>query len=117
MARIGSLAPDALDLVARRFRVLSEPLRLRILQVLQKGERNVSELTSLLHATQPNVSKQLRTLQESGFLGRRQEGTHAYWFIADPSVFKLCDLVCDSLHARFAAHTRLLGRGRHSGGG
>jgi DNA-binding transcriptional ArsR family regulator len=112
MGRLDSLAPDALGLLARRFRVLSEPIRLRILQTLQRGERNVTELTSLLQATQPNVSKQLRVLQESGFIGRRQEGNNAYWFIADSSVFELCDLVCAGLHARLSAHVRLLGRAR-----
>ena len=112
MARIDSLGADALDLVAARFRVLSEPFRLRILQILQKGERNVSELTSRLQATQPNVSKHLRALQLAGFVGRRQEGNNAYWFIEDPSVFPLCDLVCTGLRARLSAHSRLLSPAR-----
>ena len=109
---MNDLAPEALELVAQRFRVLADPLRLRLLQLLVGGRRNVTELTSRLATTQPNVSKQLRVLQESGFIGRRQEGNNAYWFIADPSVFELCDLVCAGLHARLSAHVRLLGRAR-----
>ena len=107
------LAPDALDLVSGRFRALADPLRLRLLQVLARGPRNVTDLTGLTSASQPNVSKQLRVLQQAGFVGRRAERNNAYWFIADPSVFELCDLVCAGLQARFTSQARLLsGAGR-----
>ncbi|HKB81433.1 MAG TPA: metalloregulator ArsR/SmtB family transcription factor [Thermoanaerobaculia bacterium] len=102
------LPPEAIALVAGRFRVLAEPLRLRILQVLRGGEKNVGELTAALETTQPNVSKHLRVLQEAGFIGRRQEGNNAYWSITDESVFDLCDLVCNALYTRVSAHVRLL---------
>ena len=104
------LSPEALQLVAGRFRVLAEPLRLRILQLLRGGEKNVSELTSILGTTQPNVSKHLRVLQEAGLISRRQSGTTVYCFIADPSVFELCDVVCTSLQARVSAQARIFGR-------
>src|SRR6266508_6083301 len=55
-----ALSPEALQLVAERFRVLAEPLRLRILQLLRSGEKNVTELTTQLATTQPNASKHLR---------------------------------------------------------
>ncbi|HEV8433442.1 MAG TPA: metalloregulator ArsR/SmtB family transcription factor [Thermoanaerobaculia bacterium] len=112
-SRVLSLSPDALDLVADRFRVLAEPQRLRILQLLHDGEKNVTELTDSLQTTQPNVSKHLRMLQEAGLVGRRQAGNTVYCFIADPTVFDLCDLVCTSLSERVAAHAQLLaGTGR-----
>lgn len=101
------LSPEALQLVADRFRVLAEPLRLRILQLLRNGEKNVTELTAILGTTQPNVSKHLRVLQEAGLIGRRQSGTTVYCFVADPSVFELCDVVCTSLHARMSAQARI----------
>jgi len=106
------LSPDALQLVAQRFRVLSEPLRLRILQALREGEKNVTELTEIADSTQPNVSKHLRVLQEAGLIGRRQEGNSVYCFIADSSVFDLCDTVCGSLYSRVAAQSRLFARRR-----
>jgi ArsR family transcriptional regulator len=102
------LSPEALQLVAERFRVLAEPLRLRLLQLLRTGERNVTELTAQLATTQPNASKHLRVLQESGFIGRRQAGTSVYYFVTDSSVFELCDVVCTSLYARMSAQARLL---------
>ena len=104
------LSPEAIQLVAERFRVLGEPLRLRILQLLRSGERNVTELTTQLSTTQPNASKHLRLLQETGLIGRRQAGTSVYYFINDPSVFELCDVVCTSLHARMSSQARLLER-------
>ena len=95
------MTPEALEMVASRFKVLSEPLRLRILQILEEGEKSVTELTELTGATQPNVSKHLRILTEAGFVGRRQEGNTVWCFIADPSVMALCDTVCGSLRDRF----------------
>ena len=109
---MNDLAPEALELVAQRFRVLADPLRLRLLQLLVGGRRNVTELTSRLATTQPNVSKQLRVLQQAGFVGRRAEGNNAYWFVADSSVFELCDLVCSRLQARLTSHARLLSPAR-----
>ena len=92
-----ALSPQALELVANRFKVLSEPLRLSILQQLEIGRLGVGELASALGATQPNVSKHLKMLQDAGLISRKQEGNKVYYSISDPSVFALCDLVCGSL--------------------
>jgi DNA-binding transcriptional ArsR family regulator len=94
------LDPAVLDLVANRFRILGEPVRLRILAVLNQKEMSVTDLTEAVGSSQPNVSKHLRILQEAGLVGRRQEGNTVYCFISDPSVFELCDLVCGSLSER-----------------
>lgn len=83
-----------MDLVARRFRTLGEPLRLRILEELEAGEKTVGELVEALDGNQPNVSKHLQVLFDAGLVSRRREGTSAYYAISDPMVFKLCDLVC-----------------------
>lgn len=101
------LSPQAVDLLASRFRVLGEPLRIRILQELQDGEKNVSELVEAVGSTQPNVSKHLRILQEAGMVDRRQEGNQVYCFIADPSVFALCDAACSGVGRRLSRHARL----------
>ncbi len=102
------LSTEALQLVAERFRVLAEPSRLRILQLLRTGEKNVTELTIRLATTQPNASKHLRLLQEAGFIGRRQAGISVYYFVTDLSVLEVCDAVCTSLYTRMAAQARLL---------
>ncbi len=105
--RHAKLSPEAVELVAGRFRVLGEPLRVRILQELRDGERNVSELVAATGSTQSNISKHLRTLQEAGLVGRRQSGNQVYCYIDDPSVFDLCDSVCESVGDRLVRDARL----------
>jgi DNA-binding transcriptional ArsR family regulator len=99
---------DALELVAARFRAMGEPLRLRILQQLENGERTVSALAESVGATQPNVSKHLKVLQDAGLLKRRQQGNSAYYAIADPMVLELCDMICSRLHDRLEAQVGAL---------
>src|SRR5215510_10911200 len=98
-----AMPPEALELVAARFKVLAEPLRLRILQVLEAGEMSVTEITEAVKSTQPNVSKHLRLLQDAGLIVRRQEGNLIYCSIGDDQIFELCEVVCSSLRRRFAA--------------
>ena len=90
------MSEKMLDLVARRFRTLGEPYRLRILQELETGEKSVSELVAALDGNQPNVSKHLQILSDAGLIGRRREGTSIFYAVSDPMVFKLCALVCSS---------------------
>jgi len=91
------LSDEALELVAQRFKALSEPLRLKLIMVLMDGPKNVGELVGETRATQANVSRHLQTLAEAGILKRDKKGLHVYYAISDPSVFQLCDLVCGSL--------------------
>ena len=84
------------DLVARRFRTLGEPYRLRLLQELESGEMTVNELVNALAGNQPNVSKHLQILHDAGLVARRRARTSIFYAICDPMVFKLCDLVCRS---------------------
>lgn len=97
MAKKTPLTDDALELVARRFAVLAEPMRLRLIQALFDGEKNVTELVEATEGTQANVSRHLQTLTQAHILGRRKEGLQVFYAIADPSIFKLCELVCGSL--------------------
>lgn len=103
------MSPEAISLVASRFRVLSEPLRLQILQYLEGGEASVTSITNAVGATQPNVSKHLRMLQDEGLVARRSEGNTAYYRIADDSIFELCRVVCGSLKERFTERSAMFG--------
>ena len=103
-----NLSNEALELIAARFKVLAEPLRLRILNALQDGEKSVGELSEAVEASQPNVSKHLKILQDAGILNRQQKGNAVYYSIADQSIFDLCDLVCNSLEQRLKDHARIL---------
>jgi DNA-binding transcriptional ArsR family regulator len=91
------LNDQTLDHVARRFKLLGEPMRLKLLSHLQEKEKCVQDLVDLTGAGQANVSKHLSLLTSHGILGRRKEGLHVYYFIADETVYKLCDIVCSSL--------------------
>lgn len=102
------MTPEALELVAARFRAMGEPLRLRILQELEDGERSVSALTGKVISTQPNVSKHLKILQDTGLVKRRQQGNSAYYSIADAMVFELCEMICSRLRDRLEAQVGAL---------
>lgn len=97
------LPPEALDQVAAYFQVLSEPTRLTLLNLLRAGERNVGELAQATGYTAANVSRHLALLTRHGFLARESRGTAAYYRIADPSVYALCDLVCGNIARRLEA--------------
>ena len=90
------LSDQMIELVARRFRMLGEPQRLRILQLLEARERTVGDIVETLEGNQPNISKHLQSLYDAGLVGRRRKGNNIYYSIADPVVFKLCALVCRS---------------------
>ncbi len=98
----------AIELVAHRFAVLAEPMRLRLLKALFGGEQNVNALVAALGGTQSNISRHLQTLANAGILGRRKDGLEVYYFIADDSIFGLCELVCGSLEKQLSAQARTL---------
>ncbi len=94
------LSDSALDLVAMRFRSLGEPMRLKILRLLEGGEMTVGQLVEQLNSSQANISKHLKVLVSAGILARRAEGTAAYYSITDPVILKVCDTVCGGLAER-----------------
>jgi len=107
------LSGDALVLVARRFGVLSEPMRLRLLHALFDGAKSVSALVQATQGTQANVSRHLQTLADAGMVERRREGLQVFYSISDPTIFDLCELVCGALEKQHAARAgTLAGRGR-----
>jgi ArsR family transcriptional regulator len=98
-----NLSEAALEKVAERFKALSEPTRLTLLYHLMDGEKTVSQLVEETGASQANVSKHLGLLLDAGVLGRRKQGTSAFYRITDESVFELCDVVCGSILDRLTA--------------
>jgi DNA-binding transcriptional ArsR family regulator len=92
----------AMEELARYFGALATPIRLKILNALMEGERNVGELTALTGCTQANVSKHLAVLAQSAMVARTPSGTSVYYRIVDPRVYKLCALVCDNIGRRYA---------------
>jgi DNA-binding transcriptional ArsR family regulator len=97
------LPEQVVELVAHRFRVLSEPARIRLLDALRAGPASVGQLGERLGLSQQNASKHLGVLADAGLLERTRAGTSAFYSISDPTVFTLCEVVCDSLRDRLAA--------------
>ena len=88
------------ELIAQRFRVIGEPMRIRLLDQLRAGPATVSELCGVLETSQQNVSKHLGVLLQAGIVSREKRGNHAVYSIVDPSVFELCEQVCGGLRRR-----------------
>lgn len=103
------LPEPVVELVARRFRVIGEPMRIRILDRLRGGEVSVAELTEHLGTSQQNVSKHLGVLHDAGILARRKQGTSTLYAIEDESVLALCEQVCGGLQRQFADLAELVG--------
>ena len=94
-----SESDQVFELAAELFRVMSAPLRLKIISSLCDNEKNVSELLSEISTTQPNMSQHLNTLYQSGVLGKRRDGVQIYYRIVNKRVVTLCRAVCIQIAA------------------
>jgi DNA-binding transcriptional ArsR family regulator len=101
------MTPEVLALVAERFKALAEAARLEILNALRGGEMTVGELVDATELGQGNVSKHLQLLHSLGFVRRRKEGLFVYYALADKSVFRLCDIMCDRIEAETKTRRKL----------
>ena len=88
---------EVFELAAEVFRIMSAPMRLKIISALCNGEKNVGELLAEIDTTQPNMSQHLNTLYKAGVLGRRREGVQIYYRIINERVVTLCRAVCTQI--------------------
>jgi ArsR family transcriptional regulator len=79
--------------VAEQFRVLGEPMRLKILQALCVKPLTVTEIVGATGATQSNVSKHLALLAGAGAITRQKNGQFVYYGMSNPLTMRLCELV------------------------
>ena len=91
------LPAPLVELIAERFRVLGEPMRIRLLDALREAPATVQELQRATGASQQSVSKHLGLLLRSGLVSRSKEGNFSLYAIADEGVFELCEQVCGGL--------------------
>jgi DNA-binding transcriptional ArsR family regulator len=96
-----NLVSEAAEIIAARFRLFGEPMRLRILIALGEKELTVTEVVEATGGHQANISKHLGILLDSGVVRRRKEGVLAYYSVADPTAIELCATVCRSLQQHF----------------
>lgn len=88
---------EMLTAVANRFKLLSEPMRLKIIRTLCESERTVQEIVNEISASQANVSKHLALMHDNGIVNRRKEGLKCYYSIADNSIIFACYLTSKSV--------------------
>ena len=108
------LPEPLVDLIAARFRVLAEPMRIKLLDRLRDGDATVTELQEALGASQQNLSKHLGVLLNAGMVARTKQGTSSLYSIADPGVFELCDQVCGGLRRQVSELDAILQTGMES---
>ena len=89
------------ELIARRFKALSDPTRLRVLnQLRERGAASVGEIAEAIDGSQQNVSKHLGALAAEGFVSRQKQGTSSIYRISDPTVLELCEVVSAGIEAQ-----------------
>lgn len=96
------LPEPLVELIAQRFRVIGDPVRIRLLDRLRDGSATVGELVAAVGGSQQNVSKHLGVLHQAGVVSRTKEGTAVRYAILDETVFALCEQVCGGLRAQLA---------------
>ncbi len=97
---------EVFEMAAEVFRIMSAPMRLKIISALCNGEKNVGELLAEITTTQPNMSQHLNTLYKAGVLGRRREGVQIYYRIINERVVKLCRAVCTQIAIEAVGESR-----------
>jgi len=85
------------EAIAERFRILGEPMRIRLLDALREGPATVQELQQATDSSQQNVSKHLGVLLRSGMVSRRKEGNFSLYAVAEEGVFDLCEQICGGI--------------------
>jgi DNA-binding transcriptional ArsR family regulator len=106
MSKLDSVPLEVVQPIAEYFSILSEPMRLKILNLLGEGDKSVQEIVYLTKSSQANVSKHLKVMLQAGIINRSPKGTSAYYSIEDPLIFDLCRLVCNRLAERIEQQAR-----------
>ena len=97
---------EVFELAAEVFRIMSAPMRLKIISALCNGEKNVAQLLAEIPTTQPNMSQHLNTLYKAGVLGRRRDGVQLYYRIINERVVTLCRAVCTQIAIETVGESR-----------
>ena len=88
---------EVFDQAAELFRVMSAPMRLKIISSLCTSEKNVTQLLTEINTTQPNMSQHLNTLYHAGVLDKRREGVQIFYRIVNDRAAQMCRAVCTQI--------------------
>lgn len=97
------MTDQTFESAADLFRVMSAPMRLKIINCLCDGEKNVSYLLTQVDTTQPNMSQHLNTLYQAGILGKRREGVQIFYRLIDQRIVAICEAVCADIANKTAS--------------
>ncbi len=101
-----NMPDEMLEAVSNRFKLLSEPMRLKILRTLCEGERTVQEIVRETGASQANISKHLALMHDNGVVNRKKDGLKCYYRISDDSIvyagFLISKSVIENLQDRLS---------------
>lgn len=109
MALPSPIPAELAEIIAARLRVIGDPSRIRLLDLLRDGELSVGEITERLGVSQQNASKHLGVLLQAGIVARRKERTSSLYSVADESVYSLCEQVCGGLERQLSELQALVG--------
>src|ERR1035437_8297534 len=99
---------DLAEMIAARLRIIGDPTRIPILDLLRDDELSVTQLTEQLVASQQNASKHLGTLLHAGIVARRKDGNSSIYSLADRGVYELCEQVCGGLQLQLTELSALV---------
>lgn len=88
------ISDEMMNVMAQRFKAMSEPLRLKILQLLKEGERSVGEIAEVLELKHGTASANLNAMAKAGLVSTRREGVKIYYHITNEMVLQICDVAC-----------------------
>jgi ArsR family transcriptional regulator len=88
---------ELLKLQAELCKTFAEPSRLIIIQELRDGEKNVSDLQTIIGISQPHVSHHLSILKAHGVVQTRRAGKSTYYSLTNPKICEACDIVHEIL--------------------
>ncbi len=106
--QLAQLNELALQHIAALLKALGDPMRLRILQVLHRGEASVTDITTAVNGQQPNISKHLQNLAKAGLVQSRKDGLQTLYRVNGKPVDQLCTTICRTFMTLRAQQTRSL---------
>jgi ArsR family transcriptional regulator len=98
----------ALELKAEVLKVLAQPTRLKILELLRDGERCICEIVPAINGEQSNISKHISLMQKSQLVTTRKDGVKVMVKVSDPKIFEILDGINIILRNRMSEQSRLI---------
>jgi ArsR family transcriptional regulator len=97
-----------IELKAEVLKVLAQPTRLKILELLRDGERCICEIVPAINGEQSNISRHISLMQKSQLVTTRKDGVKVMVKVSDPKIFEILDSINIILRNRMSEQSRLI---------